>query len=142
VSEVVRAGAADAARLAGLSARAFEEPWSERTFAAELARADARVWLAREEGHAAGFLSARRVLDEVHLLALAVEPARRRRGLGRALLGALLAGESGLREVQLEVREGNATARAFYAALGFVAVGRRPRYYRSGEDAVLMSRAA
>jgi ribosomal-protein-alanine N-acetyltransferase len=142
VNSVTRAAAADVARLASLSAGCFEEPWSERSFGAELARAEARVWIAREGGRAVGFVSARRVLDELHLLALAVEPARRRRGVGRALVAALLADEPSVREVQLEVRAGNEAARAFYAALGFVAVGRRPRYYRSGEDAVLMSRCA
>jgi [ribosomal protein S18]-alanine N-acetyltransferase len=41
--------------------------------------------------------------------------------------------------VELEVRAGSAGAIALYERLGFVAVGRRPGYYRSPvEDAVLM----
>jgi ribosomal-protein-alanine N-acetyltransferase len=140
VSEVTRAGAADLPRLARLAADALQDGWSGEALAAELARPDARVWVVREDGTALGFVCARRILDELHVLALAVEPAHRRRGLARALLAALLAGEAGVREVQLEVRAGNAPARAFYADAGFVAVGRRPRYYRGGEDAVLLSR--
>jgi ribosomal protein S18 acetylase RimI-like enzyme len=39
----------------------------------------------------------------------------------------------------LEVRASNAAARALYASAGFVAVGRRARYYRDpDEDAVVM----
>ena len=53
---------------------------------------------------------------------LAVAPDRRRAGLGRALMAAA---EEWLRargapKLQLMVREGNADARAFYHALGFV----------------------
>lgn len=42
----------------------------------------------------------------------------------------------------LEVRTGNAAARALYAGAGFAEVGRRRRYYTDGEDAVLMTRPA
>jgi ribosomal-protein-alanine N-acetyltransferase len=45
----------------------------------------------------------------------------------------------GAGEVELEVRAGSAGAIALYERRGFVAVGRRPGYYRSPvEDAVLM----
>ena len=40
----------------------------------------------------------------------------------------------------LEVSAGNAGARAFYAAEGFVEIDRRRRYYRDGSDAVVMAR--
>ena len=70
-----------------------------------------------------------------------MEPAARRRGLGRRLLLlALQAGRKmGMQKAILEVREGNAPALALYRASGFVRTGRRPRYYAdTGEDALIL----
>ena len=89
----------------------------------------------------AGFAVGWRVAGENQILYLAVRPAARRGGLATALVGDLLA-SCGRGRAVLEVREGNAAARALYAGLGFSEVGRRPRYYRGGEAAVLMERAA
>jgi ribosomal protein S18 acetylase RimI-like enzyme len=64
--------------------------------------------------------------------------------VARALLDAALRDETagGVRTALLEVRASNLAARAFYASSGFVAVGRRSRYYADGEDALLMTRSA
>ena len=47
----------------------------------------------------------------------------------------------GASELQLEVRARNRGAFEFYAALHFEVVGSRPRYYRDGDDALLLSRS-
>jgi ribosomal-protein-alanine N-acetyltransferase len=139
-SRVLRAARADAAALAALAAETLPEPWSEAGFAAEIATPAARVWLARgPAGSVAGYLAAQRVLDELQVHSLAVAPAARRRGLGRALVEHALA-EPGLRIAHLEVRCNDASAQAFYAALGFHPVGRRPGFYLGGIDALSMSR--
>jgi len=39
----------------------------------------------------------------------------------------------------LEVRVGNAPARALYSGLGFTEAGMRKRYYSDGEDALIMT---
>jgi ribosomal-protein-alanine N-acetyltransferase len=80
-------------------------------------------------------------VDEGEILNLAVAPAGRRHGVGRALvehvLEALIA--RGARQVYLEVRESNAPARALYAGRGFKEVGRRTQYYRRPvEDAIVL----
>jgi len=79
--------------------------------------------------------------SSVRSCSLPVRAQARRRGLGRALLARALADETGVEKVFLEVREGSRAARAFYEACGFVAVGRRRRYYADGEDAILMTRS-
>lgn len=62
----------------------------------------------------------------------------------RASLGVLLARVAddarnlGARTSSLEVRAANAGAQALYAALGYEVLGRRPRYYSDGEDALIM----
>ena len=63
------------------------------------------------------------------VLSLWVAPAARGRGVGEALLEALIAWarEHGARDVELAVREGNAPAIALYVRLGFVDAGPEPR---------------
>lgn len=110
----------------------------------EAARPQGRVWLAREPegGRPRGFLVAWRVADELEVLFVATDPASRRRGVGRALLGRALdeARGEGLARVLLEVAAGNAAARALYAAFGFRELGVRRGYYADGDDAVMMGR--
>jgi ribosomal-protein-alanine N-acetyltransferase len=85
-----------------------------------------------------GYVVARRHPDEIEVLSLAVAPDHRRRGLGRSLLEAARLEGAGPGRMVLEVRTGNTDARAFYARLGFQVVGRRPRYYPDGDDALLL----
>lgn len=141
---VTHARPEEAPALAALGAATLAHGWSAAALAAELARDDAELWTLRAEpaDAPAGFLLARRALDELHVLLVAVAPALRRRGGGGALLETALAAarRAGLAVAHLEVRAGNAPALAFYERHGFLAVGRRPRYYEGREDAVLMSR--
>jgi len=90
-----------------------------------------------------GFLVARRVVDEWELENIVVVPHAQRKGLGKRLLGALLAhaGETNSRAMFLEVRESNAAARSLYEATGWRPTGRRKSYYANPEeDAILYSR--
>src|SRR5262249_14613116 len=84
-----------------------------------------------------GFIMSRLATDEAEILSIAVEPARRGRGLARALLDRNLRrlGGAGARAVFLEVDEGNVSARALYRRAGFREVGRRPGYYSNGQTA-------
>lgn len=87
-----------------------------------------------------GFILARSVADEAEILTLAVDPAARRGGIGRALMTRAMrtAGLRGASAMFLEVAEVNAPARALYAACGFAEVGRRARYYAGGVDALVL----
>ena len=80
------------------------------------------------------------------MLTLAVGPAHRRRGVGRALLAAAEAMASTTATAMfLEVATDNAAAIALYEAAGYAAVGRRAGYYArpagAGADALVMRRA-
>ena|GEM_PF-972763 len=68
---------------------------------------------------------------------LATKPTHQRRGDMRFLLTYLLERKSPGERIWLEVHEGNAPARHLYGHLGFQEVGRRPKYYRDGGDAIL-----
>ena len=79
------------------------------------------------------------VVDELHITLVAVDPGRRRQGLGRQVLAALLqrALADGARHATLEVAATNAAALALYAHLGFATAGIRRAYYRNGDDALI-----
>lgn len=108
----------------------------------ELARPWARLraaWLGEE---VVGYALFWHVADEVHLLNVAVAPAHRRRGLGRALLEELVryAREHAAAKIFLEVRVSNTPAIQLYEAFGFERLDVRKRYYADGEDALDMMR--
>lgn len=91
-----------------------------------------------------GFLVARRMAPEWELENIVVTPTARRNGLGRQLLGALLARvqEAQGGSVFLEVRESNTAARRLYERAGFRQTGRRRAYYANpAEDAILYRRS-
>lgn len=120
------------ARLHGLCFP--DDPWDGTACDAILAMPGCFGLIAWEDEAPVGFALALDLGGEGELLSLGVVPERRRRGVGAALLAAVLAEarRRGGRALLLEVADDNAAAAALYAAHGFVAIGRRRRYYRRG----------
>lgn len=114
--------------LAEIHAEAFDAPWRAEEFAALCSQSGVRALCAGAEG----FILLRTVADEAEILTLAVRPAARRSGLGRALVaaGAAEALRAGARSLYLEVAQDNTAALALYHRAGFAEAGRRPGYYR------------
>lgn len=82
------------------------------------------------------------MLDEAHIIAIAVRKPYLRQGIGQGLLLSVIdmAAKLRTRVVTLEVRESNQAAREMYLKYGFQEVGKRPRYYSDNqEDAILMT---
>ncbi|MBI2402760.1 MAG: ribosomal protein S18-alanine N-acetyltransferase [Gemmatimonadetes bacterium] len=132
---------ADLPQLAQIERSVFTDPWPEAGFR-ELLGPFTRVAVTGTET-IAGYLVARRVLDEAEILNLAVHPGHLRRGLGTELVRDLLAdlARAGARRVFLEVRASNLGAQALYRRLGFQSMGRRLGYYSNPrEDALILSR--
>nr|PZM92059.1 MAG: ribosomal-protein-alanine N-acetyltransferase [Pseudomonadota bacterium] len=125
-----------------LEARAFEHPWSPELVARELEQDHSMILVISSEDRVAGFVIAWLVVDELHILNVAVDPSLRRRGLARLLLGELLdrAQRCGMSLATLEVRVSNEAAIRLYEGLGFRTIGLRRRYYADGEDALVMQR--
>ncbi|MDB4651050.1 GNAT family N-acetyltransferase [Synechococcus sp. AH-551-E05] len=86
-------------------------------------------------GVACGWL----VADELHVTAIAIHPAVRRRGHGKQLLAALLqrARQQGAVHATLEVASDNHGALALYGTCGFQSAGTRLKYYSDGRDALI-----
>lgn len=138
------------AEVAALEAAVMgTDAWNEALVADELGRAD-RVWWAAyaadpkmplsAEAPLVGYAGGWVVDGDLQILKVGVDPAWRRHGIARVLLARVAddARNLGARTSSLEVRAGNTGAQALYAALGYEALGRRPRYYSDGEDALIM----
>ena len=135
-------GEADEPAVSDLERTGFRHPWTAAMVAAELAHPTAFALGAEEHGRLLAYALFRRVGVEAELARIAVDPAVRRRGLARRLLGASLKelDAEGVLQTFLEVRTSNRAARALYTDLEFRTVGRRPNYYPDGTDALVMLR--
>ena len=133
--------AAHAADVAALESQVMgSDAWNENLVADELPRGDRIWWAAYECDRLVGYAGGWVVDGQVQILKVGVDPSQRRRGIARELLARVAADarDLGAATCSLEVRAGNAEAQAFYEALGFHALGTRPRYYSDGEDALIL----
>jgi ribosomal-protein-alanine N-acetyltransferase len=130
---------ADLDLLAELEARAFPDPWRRAELEPLFAAGAAEAYVAFDaDGRPVAHALFQLLPGECELLRIGVVPEARRRGMGNALLSEALPrlAADGRTVCHLEVRAGNAAARALYDRLEFVLVGRRRAYYADGEDAV------
>jgi ribosomal-protein-alanine N-acetyltransferase len=146
-----RARAEDPPLLAALEAACHSHPWAESQLREEVSYGSPGAVLVlrgrgqpRETwGGIRAYCVYRLIVDEMHILNVAVAPAWRRQGLARWLLGFAMrkAAREGASRAFLEVRESNREALSLYEGLGFVRVGARRGYYSEPlEDAVLLAR--
>lgn len=119
----------------------FRDPWSLASFRNFIVLYRTS-WVAVLDRKVVGYLITQWVLDEIHILNIAVHKYERRKGVASFLLDSLfekaVAGK--MTDVYLEVRESNESARALYARYGFAELGIRKSYYHDGEDALVMHR--
>ncbi|MEW6592105.1 MAG: ribosomal protein S18-alanine N-acetyltransferase [Candidatus Hadarchaeota archaeon] len=75
-----------------------------------------------------------------HILAIGVDPAFRRHGIGSAMVQKMIErfARKGARLVRLEARKSNFGAHQFYRRLGFKDRMEVPYYYEDGETALTM----
>lgn len=144
----------DLPALVALEEAAFpDSSWGEESLARQVTNRDCLVLVARLSGLSvpAAYGAFRVLVDddpddaggsgEAELLRLATDPAHRGLGLGGLVLATGLGrlGRQGTALVHLEVAAGNRPALSLYRRAGFEEVGRRPRYYRDGSDALLLT---
>jgi ribosomal-protein-alanine N-acetyltransferase len=132
----------DLEAVAALEAESFTNPWTREMLERELTQSNvARIYVLRLPGtRVAAFCACWVVADELHINTIAVNPALRRQGLARALLGYILANtmSEGIRRATLEVRRSNEPALRLYERLGFSVMAVRSRYYTQPEEDALI----
>lgn len=112
--------------------------WRATRVRRSIADSSTNVVVSRDQLGLAGFAIMKYAEEEAHLLLLAVDSRRRRRGLGSALLSWLEATvrTAGLGVIRLETRRSNLAAQAFYSRLGYREVARVRGWYGGIEDGV------
>ena len=142
VTDVRRLVYSDLPRVLGIERRAFPTPWSLAMFVLELSKPSGICLAAVQPPALVGYLICARYDEAYHLMNIAVDPDRRRQGIARTLLEAMLERGGHDANYTLEVRVSNLGAIALYEQYGFRNVGTRRRYYAdNGEDAIIMWRA-
>ena len=164
--------AADIAQVAAIENESFPTTWPQTAYKRELANKLARYVVVTDEtrkvpdsatppphrslfrllrrdedplptaDYVIGYVGLWLMVDEAHVVAIAVREAYRGRGLGELLLAEAIeaALDTGVDNVTLEVRRSNLVAQALYEKYQFLRVGVRSRYYSDNhEDALIMS---
>lgn len=121
----------------------YPKPWTSGVFSSEidLVRRGERFYIvAKDKNQLVGYAGLMFMVDEAHISNIAVDPQRRREGIGKHLLLHLIeqAIARGAQALTLEVRASNASAHALYRIFGFAPAGIRQRYYENTEDALVM----
>ena len=133
--------------ILAIEQQSFTMPWTEAMFASELRNeptSHMRVaHIVAADGPIVGYVGYRVVLDEMHVILLAVAPAWRQRGIARQMMSQAMdeARATSCTRATLEVRVSNTPAQQLYYSLHFAPVGTRPKYYvRPTEDALILWR--
>ena len=115
--------------VVALEQKAFSHPWTRALYVDQ-----------QHVGH--GVIS--QIVDEAHLLNIAIDVTQQGKGLGLQLLEHLMqrASQRGCVECFLELRASNLSAYGLYERFGFNEIGRRRDYYPTAEgheDALVMA---
>lgn len=134
----------DAAQIIAVERACFSDAWSAAGIEKILHDEKSIIFTAEVGAQIVGYAAAWTIGDEGEITRVAVGEAQRGCGIGRALLQQIQKEcvQRGAKLLFLEVREGNAPARALYARCDWLEVGRRKRYYADGEDALVLRLSA
>ncbi|SDB33795.1 ribosomal-protein-alanine N-acetyltransferase [Desulfonatronum thiosulfatophilum] len=141
--QVARLTHEDLSEVAELEALCFAAPWSLQQIRSGFDSESSCIFGVRKSGVLVGYISLVVLPPEMEILNIAVHPDHRRRGLGKALVGAALehARAENVENCLLDVDEANTAALGLYEFFDFCRTGRRRAYYRfpsGARDAILM----
>ncbi len=140
---------ADLDRIMEIEPLAFgSHHWTRGNFTRELDNQIATYLVAEKTCHpersegspVLGYIGVWIVVDEMHIVTLAVDPNQRRQGIAEALLLSALdyAQQNNVRAITLEVRASNLAAQELYRKYSFQRQGLRPNYYEDNKEAALL----
>lgn len=116
----------------------FENPWSDKLLKNKIPFLVQKLLLIDEK--VAGFAEFKIVEGEADLQMIALKKEYQNKGYGKLFLSKLIneLKEKGIEYVYLEVSEKNLPALKLYEKLGFEKLEIREKYYKNGENAVVM----
>jgi ribosomal-protein-alanine N-acetyltransferase len=130
----------DLAFVSEIENGAYSEPWSDQLLLESLGAPMTHSFGLFCGSELLAYAIFQVVLEEGHLLNLAVHPKHQSKGYGGMILEKMLqkAYDEGARRVFLEVRPSNERALELYRKRGFLTLKRRENYYANGEAALVL----
>ena len=112
------------------------DSWSDNLLREEIGKENKHYYVIMEEEEVLAYGGFAQILDEGHIMNIAVSPMRRRNGFATLILQKFLqsAKDLGINSLTLEVRESNLPARKLYEKNGFSLAGVRKGYYQDKEN--------
>lgn len=141
--KIRQANKKDIEQMALVDKMCFSVPWTKEDFIKELTENSIALYMVAEaDGELLGYAGVWTVVDEGHIMNIAVHPEHRENGIGKRLVDAMLRearARAGTKKFTLEVRVSNEPAIKLYESFGFKELGRRKGYYSDNkEDAAIM----
>lgn len=130
----------DLPEIFDIERRVYEDPWSEALLKESLSASMTYSLGVFKDGLCRAYCIYQVITSEAHLLNIAVHQDFQEKGLGGALLDAVIEDvkQRGGQRFFLEVRPSNLRARKLYEARAFQVIMTREAYYPDGESALVM----
>ena len=132
----------DIEKIAEIERQSFSDPWTAEMLKDALRFPVYHTFLVEEGGQVCGYGCLIVLFEDAELANIAVAPAFRGKGVGKALMESMheKAKALGAERMLLEVRVSNVNAIGLYEKYGYHRYGIREHYYADGEDAYLMTK--
>lgn len=120
----------------------FDDFWNFEIFKEELVNNNSSYLVLRYDDEIVCFGGIKIILDESNIMDIVTRKDKRNQGFAKFLLNELIniSEEENCTSITLEVRENNIPAIHLYESFDFKEVGRRKKYYKNGDTAILMTR--
>ena len=132
----------DLDRVTEIRRVSLPDPWSKDLFLKTINQYPESFIVAEEDNEVVGYAVGKIQNNSARIISLAVDPQRREKGTGTALVKYLTEQfkEKGVKEICLNVRTWNEKAMIFYKNLGFEIVKTIEKHYPNGDDAYSMKK--
>lgn len=119
----------------------FDDFWNFEIFKEELVNTNSSYLVLRYDDKIVCFGGIKIILDEANIMDIVTKKDKRNQGFAKIILNKLinLSKEKNCASITLEVRENNLPAIHLYESFNFKEVGRRKKYYKNGDTAILMT---
>ncbi|MTD38720.1 ribosomal-protein-alanine N-acetyltransferase [Erwinia sp. CPCC 100877] len=114
----------------------FGAPWTMEQFAADINQTVSDYLVFSEKNVWSGFIAYHQILDEIEVNHVVVAKALQGQGLGQKMMehARQVWLQKGIKQVFLEVRASNLSAKKLYEKIGFKTINCRKNYYRHPQE--------
>lgn len=130
----------DIKKVVELEEKYLLESLGEKLLASELSEKNNGVffYVIENDDVVIGYIGRYYFFQEAEVLNFVVDESYQHQGYGQKLFDKMVEDMKDVKKITLEVRASNIKGISFYTKNGFKQVGVRKRYYKNGEDALLL----